>query len=426
MNESLNQFFTGWTFRRVMLGTLVILGVVGLAYILLTFANIFVVIFIAFLISTAVRPLVQRLQRFRIPPAIGVILVYAGLMIGVITLGVVVVPLVVNQISAISIKIPEYYDTLRSALVSSSSTIVRNISIRLPTEPPVFLSGLNSATAEAPNDPTAAVTQLWTVLTDAGKVIFVVFATLLLAFFWTLDGERIIRTLLQLVRPEDRDNTRQIVQEIQHKLGAYIRGQIILDLFVGSMATIAYLFIGLEYAIVLGILAGILETVPILGPILGAIPAAAIALATGDTSVLVAVIVATVLIQQVEGAILVPRVMDRAVGINAVVTLLAFAAFSSLLGLLGGLLAVPLAAVLQIIIIHFLFKPNNVQEAINQRDRFGVLRYDTQELAQTLRLNARDDNEDHNETRDILEDNLEAIVVDLDKLLVQASQESRP
>ncbi len=405
-----------------MQGTLVVISVLIIAYLMISFYSVLIVIFVAFLLSTAVRPLVQRLQRFNIPPAVGVIITYSLLLGALIGIVVLVVPLVANQISAISTNVPAYYQDLRRIFVQSSSGIMRTIGLRLPVNPPEVFGSLGAqsadASASAANLP---VPQLISIIGEIGKGLFVLIATLLLGFYWTLDGERIIRTLIQLVQPEQREQAREIVQEIQAKLGAYIRGQIILDLAVGSMAIVAYLLIGLDYALVLGILAGVLETVPILGPILGAVPPALIALASGNTNALIWVIVATVVIQQLEGAILVPRVMDRAVGVNAVVTLLAFAAFTSLLGLIGGLLAVPLAAIIQIIVIRLIFQRQNLHPLIERRDQFGVLRYQTQELGETVRMRARTAEDSDDDKLESIDDELEAIIADLDALLAQAS-----
>lgn len=425
MEDRLASFLESWTARRVMAGTLVVLGVLFATYMTIAFYSVILVMFVAFLLSTAVRPLVQLLQRLKIPPALGVIITYLLLLGALIGLGVLVLPLIADQISSITARIPEYYKDLRGMLTDSRSALIRSLSLRLPVNPPVFLKGLRPQAAVA-DDPSLAVTQLFSIIQSLSKGMFLLIAMLLLGFYWTLDGERVIRTLLQLVPAERRENARTVVTEMQQKLGAYLRGQLLLDLIIGILATIAYLIIGLDYAFVLGILAGLMETVPILGPILGAIPAVLIALSSGDMSAVWGVVVATVIIQQVENIFLVPRIMDRAVGINAVVTLLAFAGFSSFLGLVGGLLAVPLAAIIQILVTRFVFTASEAPTEITSRDRVGVLRYEAQELGETLRQRTIDTNTERKESSEELEDELEAIVVDLDSLLTQASQQGSP
>lgn len=419
--DGLSQFLAAWTPRRIITATLVVLGVIALAYMMVNFYSVLVIVFIAFVLSTAIRPIVYLMGRLKINPSLAVIIAYLlllGILIGIILL---LVPIITEQVAAITNKIPEYYTDFRTLLVSSRSAIIRTISQRLPLDPPLSLIGITS-TDTPQQDATVAVTQLFLTLKTVGISLFIIISTLLLAFYWTLDGERITRAMLSLVNPERRESAREVVGEIQQKMGAYIRGQIILDVSIAILATIAYFLIGLEYALVLGILAGILETVPILGPILGAIPPLLIALASGNTSAFIWVIVATVIIQQIEGTFLVPRVMDRTVGVNAVVTLLAFAAFGSLLGLVGGILAVPLAAIVQIIFSRLVFSPTEISAGIKDRTKLGVLRYEAQELAQTMRLRTREAAPDE-QRNEGLDDALEAIVLDLDELLDRATQQ---
>ena len=122
------------------------------------------------------------------------------------------------------------------------------------------------------------------------------------------------------------------------------------------MALVAYLLIGLPNALVLALVAGVLEAVPLLGPLLGAIPAAVIALSIAPSK-LIWVVVATVVIQQLENAVLVPRVMRKAVGVNPFVSLLAMFALSSLFGIAGALMAIPIAAMVQLLLDRFVFGP---------------------------------------------------------------------
>jgi predicted PurR-regulated permease PerM len=405
--DGLTQFLAAWTPRRVITGTLVVLSVIGIAYMMIHFYSVLVVIFIAFVISTAIRPLVHWLGRFKINPSLGVIIAYLlllGILIGIV---VVLAPIITHQLAAITGQIPKYYTDFRGMLNSSRSAIIRTISARLPSDPPMSMIGV-APNETAAQDASVAVAQLLASLGNVGVALFTVIATLLLGFYWTLEGERVVRTLLSLVSTERREGARQLVSEIQQTMGAYVRGQIILDISIGVMATIAYFMIGLENALVLGILAGILETVPI-------------ALASGNTNAFIWVVVATVIIQQVEGTFLVPRVMDRTVGVNAVVTLLAFAAFSSILGLAGGILAVPLAAILQIIFWRLVFAPVAINDAIKDRDKLSVLRYEAQDLAQTMRLRTRDPEQTKRGSSEELNDQLEDIVLDLDQLLERAS-----
>jgi len=206
---------------------------------------------------------------------------------------------------------------------------------------------------------------------------------------------------------------------MEAKVGAYIRGLAFLSLFVGGLALAAYLIIGLPYALLLAIIAGLMEAVPLIGPFLGAIPAVFIALAL-DPSKVIWVVAASIVIQGIENNLLVPRVMERAVGVSAVVALLAFAGFSSLFGLAGAVLAIPLAAVIQLLFARIVTEPGTVTPLQPEgRDYVSMLRYEAQELIQDVRKQMREKPRLADDTSDQVEDAMEAIVNDLDSILAQ-------
>ena len=201
-------------------------------------------------------------------------------------------------------------------------------------------------------------------------------------------------------------------------MGGFVLGQSILCLTIGVLATISYILIGLPYALVLGIVAGILEAVPVIGPILGAVPPVLIAL-TLEPSKVIWVIVASLLIQQAENYLLVPRIMNRSVGVRPFVTLLALAAFTSLLGLPGAILAVPMAAIIQLLIDRFVLD-TTAQEPVQPagRSQLSVLHYEAQDLMQDMRKQFREKDGQVDE----MEDSLESIVTDLNHILAEGDQ----
>ena len=157
-----------------------------------------------------------------------------------------------------------------------------------------------------------------------------------------------------------------------------------------------------------------------IGPLLGAIPAALVALSIGPEK-LIWVIVVTIVIQQLENSLLVPRVMRRAVGVNPFVTLLSLFAFTSLFGIAGALMAIPIAAIIQLLLNHFVFHPSTLEPEVSEgRDYASRLRYEAQDLAKDLRKQARV-NKGGTDLRikqiDQVMDEIETIATDLDTLL---------
>jgi predicted PurR-regulated permease PerM len=406
-----------WTFWRVVWATLVLAGV-GLGFWLLyRFNQVVFILFIAVVIGTILRPVVIWLNQRGLPQQAGVILVYLLLLALLVGFVLLLAPLIVTQGTTITAALPDYYQNLRQGIVDNPNPMVRSLSSVLPT------------TLSWP-DPVRQTGQ--ELLDSAGQVlgyvalavngVFTAVAILLLAFYWTLDGPRLIRSTLLLAPVGRREGIRELVSAMEEKVGAYIAGQGILMLAVGSMALAAYSLIGLPYVLVLALVAGVMEAVPIIGPFLGAVPAVLVALTLGPDK-LIWVIAATVVIQQLENTILVPRIMRRAVGVNPFVTLLALFAFGSLLGVGGAIMAIPMAAVIQILLNRFVFDAGATElAAATGRDYDSRLRYEAQALAQDLRNQTRlsQEGSDHGvREKEQLMDEIEAIAADLDRLLSQ-------
>ncbi|MGE5222943.1 MAG: AI-2E family transporter, partial [Omnitrophica WOR_2 bacterium] len=335
--------------RQIAQATLFIV-MVGVAFwLLLRFRDVIFILFIAIVLSTAITPAVDWLYRRGVPRAVGVILMYLLITAFVIGFLLLAAPLILNQVTNVVSNIPGYYQAIEKTLTNSSSYFIRQLAYVLPPQLQLF----PTTPAQPAQQENQMINQVNMALGYAGTLahaIFIGVAIFLLAFYWTLDGERTIRSLLLFVSSSARDNIRDIIGLIQGKVGGFILSQLILCATIGLFAGIAYLLIGIPNALLLGLIAAVFEAVPIFGPILGALPAVLITLSLNSTTKLVLVIVATNLIQFAENHFLVPRLVGKSVGVNPVVTLLALAAFTSLFGLAGALVAIPLAAIAQILI----------------------------------------------------------------------------
>jgi predicted PurR-regulated permease PerM len=261
------------------------------------------------------------------------------------------------------------------------------------------------------------------------RVIFIVTAFLLLAYHWTLNGPRTIQSLMRLIPKGHRKSLGDLISAMEAKVGFYIAGQGMLCLVIGIMALVAYLLIGLPNALVLALVAGLLEAIPMVGPLLGAIPAAIIAFSLSPVK-LIWVIVATLVIQQLENSILVPRVMRKAMGVNPFVSLLAIFTFSSMFGIAGAFMAIPMAAIIQLILDRFVFHPSSMESEVSTgRDYTSRLRYEAQDLAEDLRRQARI-KQGGSVLRvkqvDKVMDEIETITTDLDALLSQIPPTGAP
>src|SRR5215207_2206622 len=343
-----------WTTSQVVIATTFVVCVFLTFWLLYRLRALIFLLFVAIVIGIAIRPLVEWLQRRGVARNTGIIIIY--ILIAAVVLGFLALtfPLIADQATQLSQNLPQYYSEIRGALVNSGNRLLQNIGLRLPPELTLFLSSIPVADGELINQVTQTV--FFTNLVVRG--ILSILAVFLLAYYWTQESSGIICTLLRLVPLNGRHDVQELFYLAESKMGGYVRGQAILCLIVGAAAFILYTLIGLPYTLVLALIAGFMEMVPIVGPALGAVPALLAALST-DPDKVIWVLVATGLIQMMENVLLVPRVMKNSMGVNPIIILLSLVAFSSVFGFAGALLALPLAAIIQLILDRILNPPES-------------------------------------------------------------------
>jgi predicted PurR-regulated permease PerM len=407
-----------WTFGRVVWATLVLVAV-GLSFWLLyRFHQVLFILFVAVVIGTILRPVTVWLHKRGIPQKVGVILVYLLLLAALTGFGLLLFPLIAEQTVTITAVAPDYYHDLRQWVDDHANQAIAGLSELIPTT-----LSLPDPVPQTGEEMLGSAGQALGYIGIGIKVIFTAVVILLLAAYWTIDGPRTLRSLLRLLPRLQRESISELIAAMETKVTAFVAGQAILMLAVGLMSLVAYWLIGLPYLLVLAFVAALMEAVPIVGPLLGAVPAVLVALTLGPDKV-IWVIVATLVIQQVESSLLVPRIMRQAVGVNPFVTLLALFAFSSLLGIAGALMAIPMAAIIQILLNRFVFQRGTMEAELSTgRDYASRLRQEAQELAQDLRRQTRlvpeGSAEQVKQTEQVM-DEVEALAADLDRLLAQA------
>jgi predicted PurR-regulated permease PerM len=335
-------------------------------------------------------------------------------------------PLIIEQGITISAAVPGYYLDLREWMTNYPNQLIVRLGEFLPEAPPSLMPGTTQQTGQ---EVMASAGQVLGYISLAAKAIFIAIVILVLVFYWTLEGPRTIQSFLLLVPQDQRENIRELILAMETKVGFFVAGQGVLCLAIGFMALLAYLLIGLPNALVLALIAGVLEAVPMVGPLLGAIPAGLVALSIAPEK-LAWVVVATIVIQQLENSLLVPRIMRKAVGVNPFVTLLAIFSFSTLFGIAGALMAIPMAAIIQLLLNRFVFHPSTMELEVSAgRDYVSRLRYEAWDLAQDLRRQARlkkGGSDLRVKQIDQVMDEIETIATDLDALLAQASTSDTP
>ena len=406
---------TSWSIKNMVKTTLSILAVAVFFFLVYRFHHVLFTLFIAIILGTVVRPLLTRLVNKGLSQTVALLLILAAVLVLLAGFIGLLAPMISAQSDKLAADIPRYYQVIRDWLVNSRNLLVSRLSESLPST-----LGGQAETANTEADVLKSAGQALGYLSTISKVLFMAITITALTGHWAVSGQRLVQSMLISLPQASRLKASALVSDIEGKVSGYLGGQGLLCLAIGVLAFAAYALIGLPNAMVLAIIAGLMEAVPMIGPLLGAIPAAVIAL-TISPIMLIWVVVATVVIQQLENNLLVPRVMKKAVGVNPFVSLLSIATFSALYGIGGALMAIPLAAIIQLVLENFVFNKEPDDTTLSEnRGAANRLRYETQDFAQGMRNQVRQSKEGTTETVaqvDRFIEEMEGIAVDLDALL---------
>ncbi len=403
------------TLKQVALGTAIVALIVLGVLILIALRFVVLLLFLGIVVATALSPVAERLRKIGVSRGLAALLAFALLFALIGAILAALVPFFLAQITTVAADLPERYNGLRDSLTTSPSRLVRDLGTLLPNDP--FTGAMNQGEEAVGLEVSTFVITLLRGFAFGGLV-------LLLSYYWLYYRALAIQSIALVLPMNWRAEAIEVWNQIETKIGGFVRGLAILGISIGILSFIGYTLIGLPYALTLGIIAGILEAIPYVGPFLTMVIATLVGLTISPEKAILALITANI-IQLIENTIVVPRAMDKTVGVRPVVTLLALAIFGELFGLVGALLAVPLAAAFQVLLDRFVLSaPTVSQMEIGGRDQLALLRYKAQDLASDLRQQVRSKEEEINAEADVDEEELEALLVDLDGLLA-AAQEQR-
>lgn len=335
-SEAFRWFVRGTGFG---LGAALVLAVLSGLWIA---GNVVLIVFLALLLASGLQPIVGLVRgRTGLRRGSTVLLVYAGFFVIVIALALIVLPGAINQFNDLGAQLAP---VLQEARAWAGTVQPRSLSAGLGALIDALQRVVAPAAPETP-DPDVVID----VGVAAAELAVAVAALLALVFFWLTERARLQRFALALLPTDRRSGTRAAWNEIELRLGSWVRAQLILMGTVGVLTGIAYLLIGLEGAILLGLIAALAEAVPIVGPIIGAIPALLVAATTGQLETVLLVGVAYVVIQTVESNVLVPIVMRNTIGIPPFIVIASVLAGGAIGGVMGAVVAVPVTAALLVV-----------------------------------------------------------------------------
>jgi predicted PurR-regulated permease PerM len=328
-----------WTIRGVgfALGLVLVYGLIQLG---IAAGGVLLLVFLAILLAAGLEPIVGWLrERLPIGRAGTIIVVYVLFFLSVIVLAFLVVPASINQAERIIADLPPLFDEARewaadvrpAALATSLTALIDSVA-----------KAFEANGEPNPDD----VVEVGTAVAEAGVALMTLLA---LVFFWLVEHARLQRYVLAFLPADRRPGAREAWNDIETRLGLWVRGQLILMATIGAATGIAYTLLGLPGALLLAVIAALTEAIPIIGPLLGAIPAVLVA-ATVSPELALLVAGIYVVIQTVEGNVLVPMVMRNTIGISPLLVIVSLLIGGSVGGLVGAFLAVPIAASLEIIL----------------------------------------------------------------------------
>lgn len=296
--------------------------------------DIVALIFSSILISLAICPLVDWFQKHKINRALStaiILLTFFGL---IITLAVSVATPLFTQTQQFLEKLP--------ALVEKVSPVKLDINSFTPQ---LF---------KVPN-------QVFQIALDTFSIFLTAFAVIVLSFYMIQEMHK-LKQYFNFWFAEKGERLYQITEKLELEIGHWIRGEILLMFIVGVLSYLGYLIVGLPYAIALGVIAGLLELIPNIGPTVATIPAVIVGFSISPAAGIGALVV-SILVQQLENNVIVPKVMQKTTGLNPIVTLLAIMIGLKLGGPLLAVLSLPVVLSARVIMAHIrVNKTTNIPE----------------------------------------------------------------
>jgi predicted PurR-regulated permease PerM len=319
-----------WTIVKV------VLILIGLALLWLL-KDVVAILFMALLLAALIDPFADWFAKRKIPRGISVLIVYA-ILLGIAALALIlVIPPVVSQVQQL---IGNFAQTYEAAVRSFSQFQAVSIEYGFGENFQSSLQALQQGVGKSVSEIFSTITGFF-----GGMAAFVV--VLVLAFYMVVEEDAARRFFKNLAPEEYQPFLGTMFNKMQKRIGSWLRGQLVLGIVIGSAVYIGLLILGVPYALVLGLIAGLLEIVPYAGPMLSSIPILIIAFSVSPLKGVMALVL-IIAIQQIENNVLVPKVMQKATGLNPIVSIIALLVGIKLGGLVGAILAIPVATMVAV------------------------------------------------------------------------------
>lgn len=322
------EISTGTIFRVIV----IILALVAIYYI----RDVIAIVFFAIIVASAVAPVARWFEKLRFPRVVGVLLVYI-IVIGIIVFLIsLLIPSLASQVKDFSAAFPQYAEKFYSSFRTLEDISSKYYDVVGQIEK--FLGELGDILKRSAADPFGTTVNVF------GGLLAII-AVIVISFYLSVNKKGVQGFLESIIPNQHRTYILDLWERVQRKVGRWLQGQLLLGIIVGVAVYIGLSLLGVPFAPLLAIIAGIFELLPYVGPVLAAVPAVVLALFQSPLLALWVVIL-YIVVQQLENNILVPNLMGRVVGLNPLVVIIALLIGGKIAGIVGVILAVPIAAII--------------------------------------------------------------------------------
>lgn len=316
-----------------------IILILFLLYFLYLIKDILAILFIALVLSSAVDPSVDWMQKKKIPRGIGILLIYLILFIVIGSIIYLIIPPIAKEVAELSNNFPRYLEKI----ISTFSTL-KDYSVKHGV-----LDNIRDTLGTVSSNLQLAAGGVFSTVSNIFGNIFSFFLILVLVFYMVVEEDAMKKLVWSIAPEKHQPYIMQLINRIQRKMGLWLRGQLILSLVVFAMVYISLSILKVKYALVLALIAGLTELVPYVGPILGAIPGIFLAF-TQSPKLAIFVAISYYIVQLVENNLLVPKIMQKTVGINPIISIVALLIGFKIAGVIGAIISIPVVTALSVFI----------------------------------------------------------------------------
>lgn len=342
LNKYTVNISTGIIFKTI----LILLGI----WFMYLIKDVIAVLFIAVIFTSSIEPVVNWMARFKIPRSLGVLIIYV-ILFGIFgTMIYFIIPPFLSQAQSFGNDFPGYVERIMGIFRGLENYAQAH---NFNFNPQEFFQSMGGSLSQTSN-------KIFSTTVGVFSSFISVIVILSLTFYMSVKKDGMKGAIMSMVPEKYHDHSSALIEKIKTQIGRWMQGQFILMLFIFILYYLALYFLDVPYALLLAIFGGVMEIIPYLGPIISAVPAVILGFLISPLTGFL-VLGAYVLIQQIENHIITPQVMKKAIGLNPVIIILVLLVGAQMGGVLGAILAVPIATVASVFIKDYFGKKKELE-----------------------------------------------------------------